>query len=305
MIGGGYKELRALHRGEESTVLLVENHAGEFAVVKRLLRSSAADLEVVHRFQNEATITALLRHPGFVGMLERREDRQGLPVMVLEYVDGVSLAAVMVRCRVTARPIPPALACHVVSMLCQTLQRAHSLRGPRGEPLRLLHRGVSPDNIMLSGAGEVKLLDFGHARITDLLEQPGHLAGVFGYMSPEQVRGLPQDARTDVFSAGTVLWEMLTLQRLFGDETDFAILDRIRQCHVPAPGSLTSSVPPELDRVVLAALARDPERRHGSAREFGEALDQFIDGAGPPSSGADLAAWLRQMSLWPGSPRTR
>ncbi|MBM4320202.1 MAG: PEGA domain-containing protein, partial [Deltaproteobacteria bacterium] len=174
---------------------------------------------------------------------------------------------------------------------------AHNKRDAQGMQLRLVHRDISPQNVLISYEGEVKIIDFGIAKAAGRASktQAGILKGKFGYMSPEQVRGLPLDRRSDIFSLGIILYELLTNERLFFAESDFSILEKIRNVEITSPARINPEIPPELERIVMKALARDPEDRFQSAAEFHDDLQRFMFASGLFYTRKDLSGYLHDM----------
>ena len=187
--------------------------------------------------------------------------------------------------------MPVAQACFVVMKVCEGLDYAHNKRDQAGRELSLVHRDVSPQNILVSFEGEVKLIDFGIAKAAGkgTKTQAGILKGKFGYMSPEQVRGLPVDRRSDVFSCGIVLYELLTGERLFVGESDFSTLEKVRNVEILPPSTYNRKIPDELERIVLKALAKDVEDRYQNAIDLHDELQAFVYTAGEFYSRKDLA----------------
>jgi serine/threonine protein kinase len=179
--------------------------------------------------------------------------------------------------------------------MCEGLDYAHRKKDRSGRPLGIIHRDVSPQNCLVSYEGQVKMIDFGIAKAAsrNTKTQAGVLKGKFGYMSPEQVRGLPVDHRSDIFAVGTCLYEMLTTERLFVGESDFSTLEKVRNAQVPALSLQVPDIPKELEDIVMKALARDVENRWQSAAEMQEALQRFIARERPPFGTSKLAAWMR------------
>src|SRR5690606_10530346 len=179
--------------------------------------------------------------------------------IAMELVRGKDLLTLMNRFRALRKRMPPVMAAYLAARAAEALAYAHDKRDAEGRRLRLIHRDVSPPNLLVSYEGEVKLIDFGvaKARRRTTTTQAGVLKGKFGYMSPEQVRGKPVDHRSDLFALGICLHEMLTLERLFAKDTDLEAMELIRNAKVAPPSSLSRGVPAELDAIVMRALARD------------------------------------------------
>src|SRR4029078_635267 len=190
---------------------------------------------------------------------------------------GVDLTQVLRRCQETQQRIPVPHAVFIAARIAEGLHFAHTLTGAAGRPLNIVNRDVSPSNVRMSYDGDVKLLDFGIAQaLMKFTSEIGILKGKFSYMSPEQIRGMPLDARTDVFSAGIILHEMLTTEKLFKGDTEFALMEKVRKAEVLPPSHFNRRVTQALDPLVLKALARDLPDRYQSARELGDDLTAFI-----------------------------
>ncbi|MFW6052073.1 MAG: serine/threonine protein kinase, partial [Myxococcota bacterium] len=268
----------------------------QLVAIKRILPAVAQDPAFVRMFVEEARTAQRLAHPNIVRILEL--GRVGHSVfLAMEYVRGKDLRAIAHRMREQGKRVPVPLACHVVMKACEGLHHAHEQRDADGRRLGLVHRDVSPQNVLVSIAGEVKLIDFGIAKAANKAAKAGTgvLEGKFAYMSPEQVRGLPLDRRSDVFSAGIVLYELLTGERLFVGASDFSILEKVRNAEIEPPSRVTSSVPPELERIVLRALARDPDERFQTAADLQEALESFLYSSGTFFGARDLSAWVGEV----------
>jgi hypothetical protein len=192
--------------------------------------------------------------------------------------------------------MPIAQACFVAMKVCEGLDYAHNKRDQAGRELSLVHRDVSPQNILVSFEGEVKLIDFGIAKAAGIgaNSQAPILKGKFGYMSPEQVRGVEIDRRSDVFSCGVVLYELLTGERLFVGESDFDTLEKVRNVEILPPSTYNRKIPDELERIVLKALSKDAEERYQNAIDLHDELQAFVYTAGEFYSRKDLAAWMKK-----------
>ncbi len=261
----------------------------ERVVVKRLMPRFRAEARFVELFMDEARLCVKLRHPHIVRTY--RAFKKDLDFyMVQEWVDGGSLSLVLSRLRGANLRLPPAAAVAVMVGLLKALGYVHKAR-LGDKHVRLVHRDVNPGNLLLSRTGAVKLTDFGVAEGEGIgaKKVEGALRGTPAYMAPEQVRGRRVDPRTDLFSAGIVLWEMLTGRDLFAVETEFETLRRVTE-HEAAPPSVYAKIPESLDRVVLRALAKDPEARFQSTTEFGRALVGAAKEAGWGSGDRNLLA---------------
>ncbi|HLU66587.1 MAG TPA: protein kinase, partial [Kofleriaceae bacterium] len=220
---------------------------------------------------------------------------QGAHFIAMEYVWGKDLLQIQNRLRKLGQIMPVAMACHIVSKVCEGLDYAHRKRDPMGRPLEIVHRDCSPQNILVSYEGEVKIIDFGIARAASRSSRTnaGVLKGKFGYMSPEQVRGLPLDNRSDLFAVGTVFYESLTGERLFQGESDFTTLERVRNADVRPPSELNRNIPPEVEKIVLKALSRDRDDRFQTGSEMHAALQAFLTRQAVPFTSKSLADWLK------------
>src|SRR5262249_16112352 len=204
---------------------------------------------------------------------------EGRYFIAMEYIGGKDLTQVLRRCQEANQRIPVPHAMYIAAGICRGLGHAHRLEGEDGRPLNIVNRDVSPSNVRLSYGGEVKLLDFGIAQaLMKFTSEIGVLKGKFSYMSPEQIRGMPVDARTDIFSAGIILHEMLTTEKLFRGDTEFALMEKVRKAPVPPPPKLHRPVPAELDAICARALARDVVDRYQTAMDFAQDLNQLLVG---------------------------
>jgi serine/threonine protein kinase len=265
-------------------------------VVKRILPHLVEDPHFVRMFVDEARLSARLNHPNIVQVFELG-DVNGEYFLAMEYVRGHDLISV-VRAFLPRGGAPPVgLGALAMRDVCRALGYAHALTDEGGNPLRLIHRDVTPSNIMVSFDGVVKLLDFGIAKAlneaNDSKTQTGTLKGKFGYMAPEQVEGLEFDHRADLFSAGVVLHEVLTGRRLFKGTTDLQTIAKVRDAKVPRPSEMNPTVTEELERICLKALAREADDRYGSCEEMAQDLDGVVHELkwGPER----LASTLREM----------
>jgi eukaryotic-like serine/threonine-protein kinase len=263
--------------------------------VKRILPHVAEDDEFIAMFKDEAKIAVQLNH-GNIAQIYNLGNEQDSFYIALEYVAGRDLRTIFQKAQQQGQPMPIAQACYIIMKICEGLDYAHNKKDKYNRPLSIVHRDVSPPNLLVSFEGEVKLIDFGVAKAAGRASrtQAGILKGKFGYMSPEQVRGMPLDRRSDVFSVGVVLYEILCGQRLFQAETDFATLEKVRAVDVPRPASVNPNIPKELENIIFKALTREPEQRYQSAIELHDDLQAFMFRAALFYSRKDLAAWMRE-----------
>ena len=263
--------------------------------VKRILSNIAEDKEFIRMFIEEAKLAVQLNHANIAQIFDLGVV-DGAYYIALEHVHGRDLRAMFDRCRQLGDPMPVSQACFVVMKVCEGLDYAHNKRDQAGRELHLVHRDVSPQNVLVSFEGEVKLIDFGIAKAAGKgsKTQAGILKGKFGYMSPEQVRGIPVDRRSDVFSCGIVLYELLTGERLFVGESDFSTLEKVRNVEILPPSTYNRRIPDELERICLKALAKDPEERYQNAIDLHDELQAFVYTAGEFYSRKDLAGWMKK-----------
>ena len=286
-VGGMAEVFRAKAFGVEGFERLV--------AVKRILPNIAEDKEFIRMFIEEAKLAVQLNHANIAQIFDLGVV-DGAYYIALEHIHGRDLRGVFDRCRQLGEPMPVAQACFVVMKLCEGLDYAHNKRDQSGRELHLVHRDVSPQNVLVSFEGEVKVIDFGIAKAAGKgsKTQAGILKGKFGYMSPEQVRGIPIDRRSDVFSCGIVLYELLTGERLFVGESDFSTLEKVRNVEILPPSTYNRRIPDELERIVLKALAKDPEERYQNAIDLHDELQAFVYTAGEFYSRKDLAGWMKK-----------
>jgi serine/threonine protein kinase len=248
-------------------------------VVKRILPHLTENPSFVKMFIDEATLCGRLSHPNIIQVYEFGRE-EGQYFIAMEYLEGLNLANVLGDMAERAENVPVNLAADVLRQTCLGLGYAHALAGADGKPLNIIHRDVTPSNIMISYAGAVKILDFGIARVANMARvsstDAGQVKGKSSYLAPEQVRGAPFDHRVDIFAAGIVLHETLTGRRLFKGANPVHTLELIEKLPVPPPSRLNKAVPARLDEIVLRALERDPDRRYQSALEMAEDLESFL-----------------------------
>jgi serine/threonine-protein kinase len=211
--------------------------------------------------------------------------------IVMEYVDGSDLKGVIEHRRKTNQPFPVEEAVLICVRICEGLAYAHELVDGKGESLHIVHRDMSPPNVLITRHGEVKIVDFGLAKANSQLErsEPGIIKGKFSYLSPEAAKGLAVDARTDIFAVGIILWELLAGRRLFMGESDLETVRMVQSARVPSLRSINPKVTPELERVLMKSLTEDPAARYQRARDFGTALNQLLFSMGRSVSSFDIA----------------
>jgi serine/threonine protein kinase len=301
---GRYTLLRPIGRGGMAEVWKAKIHGAQnfqrLVVVKRILPHLSSDPEFVRMFTVEAMLSARLNHPNIVQVFEFAEVA-GERYLAMEYVHGINLGDLQKRLK--GVPVPVAMAAHLVREISLALGYAHALPDDDGKPLSLIHRDVSPSNVMIGYDGGVKLLDFGVAKAlssTDELTRTGALKGKVAYMSPEAVDGeLTLDGRTDIFAAGVVLYELLTGKRLFKGGDDLRTIALVRACKVDPPSKERPDIPAELDRIALKALARDRDQRYERADDLAADLNQVAHDLQWDATRTSL--FLKQHDIQPGS----
>ena len=265
-----------------------------FVVVKRLLPHLAREPEIIDMFVSEARFVARLVHPNVVQIHDLGEDDEGY-FLVMEYVAGCSVSELLTAAASAAASLPFAASLCIAEQACLGAHAAHELCDPTGKPLGLVHRDISPHNLMVGPSGEVKLLDFGIAKATQAAEatRTGSLKGKHGYMSPEQCAMAHLDRRSDVFALGIVCWELLTGARLFKREGEYATMHAIVSGEVRPPSSVRADLPAAFDEAVGKALAHDLGQRWQTADEFRRALMAAAEGSGIRPSRDALVATMK------------
>ncbi len=297
---GKYQLLRHLAKGGMGEVLLasLRRQAGfsKLVVVKRILPHFAQDPMFVQMFVQEARLSAALDHPNIVRVYDFGRAGDSF-FLVMEYLHGDTLHALLPRAVATPEGLPLEVTLTIMLGACAGLHFAHEAAGPDGQSLGIVHRDISPANVFVTHAGEVKVLDFGIAKALSVgtITQAGARKGKLPYMSPEQCLGAPIDRRSDIFSLGILLYEMTTAKRLFrGGE--FEVMDMITSGKVPPPSSRALDYPPALEAVVMKALAREPADRHATAHELHEELEQVAVELGLRPSAATLGRFVRRLT---------
>jgi serine/threonine protein kinase len=264
--------------------------------IKRILPTMGEDRDFIKMFIDEAKIAGQLAHANICQIFELgRID--GSHFIAMEYIWGKDLLQIQNRVRKVKQHIPVPLACFAIAKVLEGLDYAHRKRDPLGRPLEIVHRDCSPQNVLVSYEGEVKVIDFGIAKATSRNSRTmaGVLKGKFGYMSPEQVRGLPLDRRSDIFALGTMLYECLTGERLFQGETDFSTLEKVRNVDIQAPRAVNPEIPEAVEKVLLKALAKDVDDRYQWCSEMLADLQQYLMSQDVVFTAKSLSSWLKEM----------
>lgn len=300
---GRYQILERIAQGGMAEILLARALSGtpKTCAIKRILPQFSRDMQFISMFIDEARITIGLNHKNIVQLYDFGQV-DSTYFMAIEYVDGTDLAALLRHSVARGAALPPIVATWIAGQIAAGLGHAHALRDARGLPLGVVHRDISPQNILLSVGGDVKITDFGiaAARHKLTLTSPGMVLGKAAYMAPEQAQGQPVDSSTDLWALGVLLWECLTGQRLFADENPVATLHRVLGDVVLPPSKLRPGIPEPLDHLVLTLLQRDRNKRPRSADDVALALDTLVGEMAPTSplahvevfDNATFAVWL-------------
>lgn len=239
----------------------------------------AESSEFVDMFIDEAKLAAKIQHPNVIH-IEELGERDGVLFIAMEYLLGASLSQLLKSRAMSEEPLDPAQMAWIAMQALSGLHAAHDIKGADGNFLGLVHRDISPQNILLAADGNVKVIDFGIAKARGRHHQTetgsGSLKGKLRYMAPEQARGDTVDRRSDVYAMGVVLWEMLALRRLFNGRDELAVMQQIAAPDIKPPSAFGSGVSPALDAVVMKALAQNPDDRYQTALEFRRALGQAV-----------------------------
>lgn len=268
-----------------------------FVAIKRLHPHLAGESEFVQMFLDEARLAAGIHHPNVVPILEVHANPAGY-YLVMEYIEGDTLARLLARSAGKGQRLPVPIALRVMLDTLAGLHAAHELRDDQGEPVHLVHRDVSPQNVLVGSDGVARITDFGVARAASRLNatRVGQLKGKIAYMAPEQAAGMEEiDRRADVFSAGIVVWESLAARRLFKAENEAATLSRVMSEPVPPLHEMVPTISKELSAAVARALERDRDRRYATCAQFADALEAAAQGRDGIASSRDLAAYVREV----------
>jgi eukaryotic-like serine/threonine-protein kinase len=268
-----------------------------FVAMKRLHPHLAQEKEFVEMFLDEARIAARIHHPNVVPILEVGASAVGY-YLVMEYIEGDTLARLLARAATRGKRLPVGIALRIALDMLSGLHAAHELRDDAGEPVELVHRDVSPQNVLVGVDGIARITDFGVARAASRLTatRVGQLKGKIAYMAPEQAAGEESlDRRADVFAAGIVVWEELAAKRLFKAENEAATLSRVMTEPVPPLTSIVSDLSPGLSSVVMRALERNPEQRFSTCAQFADALEAAATGNERIATPRELAAYVTEV----------
>ncbi|WP_394839209.1 serine/threonine protein kinase [Pendulispora rubella] len=297
---GKYELLFELGRGGMSRIYLavIRGPAGfsKLVVIKRLHEELASDPEFRTMFHEEARLSARLNHPNIVQVNEVGHDGVHFDIE-MEYLEGHSLEAIIRRASSQSGRFPVALNLRILSDALAGLHYAHEFRDFEGQPLHLVHRDVSPHNIFVTYDGHVKLVDFGIAKAADSQQhtRTGVLKGKCAYMAPEQLLTLPIDRRIDIYAMGVMLWQVATERKLWKGMSDIEIFQRVAGGEIPRPSTVKPDVPPDLEAIVMKALARNADDRFSSAEELRFALNDYINAHSGRIDERDVSQYVTEM----------
>lgn len=286
---GGMAEI---YRGRAMSLEGIEKEVA----IKRVLPQLTKNRKFVAMFLDEARLSMHLNHANIVQVFDvgRADDTY---FIVMEYVDGFNLRRLFQKASERNIRIPVEIAIFIAMEVCKGLAHAHEKRDGQGRLLKIVHRDVSPPNMLISRAGEVKLTDFGLAKAVTQLEltDPGIVKGKFSYLSPEAAEGKEVDHRADIFAVGTVLFELLTNRRLFLGKTDLETVELVQKAEIPSVSKLNPDVPPEFEKVLLRVLTKDPKKRYMSCNDLANDLAEFLFARSMKVTSYDLAQFARRV----------
>ncbi|HEY4244570.1 MAG TPA: serine/threonine-protein kinase [Kofleriaceae bacterium] len=295
-----YQILGKLASGGMAEIFLARGESvagvGRYCVLKRVIRERAKDTQFVRMFLDEARLASQLQHPNIAAVYDIGKLGDSY-FFTMEYVHGETVRALIHRAHGLRRPIPLAVALSIAAGAAAGLHHAHERNGPAGKPLGIVHRDVSPSNLMVSFEGNVKLVDFGVAKAADRATETrsGTVKGKISYLSPEQCKGGDIDRRSDLYSLGIVLWELLAVDRLYKRQSDFENMSAIVNEAPPLPSSRRDDIPPEIDAIVMRLLAKDPRERFQTAEEVVESIENASARAGVMLSAGAVARFVRDL----------
>jgi serine/threonine protein kinase len=268
----------------------------QLVVMKRILPAYATDRDVVTMFMTEASIAARLDHPNVVQVYDMGRAGGSL-YFTMEYLHGANLEQLFDAARAYGGGFPIGQVLTIILGVCAGLHFAHEMRRVDGRPMGIVHRDVSPGNVFITFNGDIKLVDFGIAKVlsSSRTTQTGMLKGKLAYMSPEQVRGEPIDRRSDIFAIGILLFEMVTLSHLFDDDNEFDLMKKIAAGEYPRPSERRPGVAPELERIILKALAPVRNDRYATALDLADDLQAFAQQTNVKLSLRDLTQSLTRL----------
>jgi serine/threonine-protein kinase len=293
-----YRVVERLASGGMAEVFLAESAGIEGfkkqVAIKRVLPALSEKKRFIAMFLDEARLSAHLSHSNVAHVFDIGKGDNAY-FIVMEYVDGADLKAIIEWMKNKGRPIPIEAAVYISAKICEGLTYAHELKSGDGKPLKIVHRDMSPPNVLITKYGEIKIVDFGLAKATSQLEksEAGIIKGKFSYLSPEAAQGHEVDHRADIFAVGIILWEMLSGRRLFLGDTDFQTVSLVQRADVAPLSSINKAVPSSLEKILARALTRERDSRYATARELGRDLWEFLYKYGRSVSAFEIAELVR------------
>ena len=299
---GGFRLLREIACGGMATVYMAHRSGpagfGQAAAVKVIHPHLARDREFVEMFLDEARIVSCINHPNVCRVLDFGK-AEGTYYLAMEYVMGETWGDVLsaLKQRPSASGMIPAILAQVLAQACEGLHAAHEARDAEGRALSIVHRDISPQNLIIGYDGSVRVLDFGIASAAERLHttRNGTIKGRFAYMAPEQMRGMPVDRRADLWSLGVVCWEGLAQKRLFKRDTEAETVLAVTQDPLPVLAECGHPVPSAMAKVAFQALSRNRDERYGTAREMGLELSRFASASLVPVGMAEVSLWMSRL----------
>jgi serine/threonine protein kinase len=295
---GRYTLVKKLATGGMAEIWLARQRGlagfNRFVVIKKILSHLSEQETFVRMFLDEARTSAQLNHPNVVQIYDLGRESDSYYI-AMEFIAGENLAAIAWRGMKRGRPLSPQFAARIIADTCKALHYAHHLRGSDGQALEIVHRDISPQNILVTYEGEVKVVDFGIAKAATKSEhtKTGMLKGKFSYMSPEQCLGTPVDMRSDIFALGILLYELCTGKRLFKHESELMILEMITKRTVVPPSQVAPGISSRLEEVIMTALEKPVERRYQTSQDMQIALEEYLREEQRAATNADIASYMR------------
>lgn len=297
---GKYQLLKRLHTGGMGRIFLAAEKGQEGQIlrhvaVKTIRPHLSENPEFISMFHDEVGISAQLMHPNIVQIYNFGKDEEEEQFYLsMELVKGMNLREMIKHCKAHKAYFPPELAAFIIAEVCRALDYAHNKTDVNGIPLNIIHRDISPANVMISNEGAVKILDFGVAKASGRIVETvsGQVKGKYSYMSPEQITGKLVDPRSDLFSLGIVFFELLTNVNLFRGETDAETITKIQKQKIISPSKAKADLPKALDGIVIKALDRDPKKRYQTARAFHDSMQPYIQDNANKSNSYALSSFI-------------
>ena len=297
---GKYTILKKLAGGGMAEIFLAcdlgPTGIGRFLAIKKALSHFSKNEEFIDMFKNEGKVACNLKHGNIAPIYEFGFESNQL-YLSMEYISGRNLRELIRKTLASKTPIDVPFSVYMIKEVAAGLNYAHNaVDSSTGQPLHLIHRDISPQNIMISFDGEIKIIDFGIAKIADTdLTKAGHLKGKFGYMSPEQARGEKLDLRGDIFCLGIILWELLANKRLFKCDNEMATLRKVQNCDIPSVQNINPQVSSSLEKIVLKTLKKNKNSRYNTALEFERDLNRLLTKKYPNFDRYDFSAFIKKI----------